>query len=98
MVIELVLLKVKESIDDRDFLRAADAATQVLLRCAGFMRRRLAKGDAREWVDYVEWQSLEEALAAARRFNEAPETHDFNKAIGSGSVVTHHLTVRAAAN
>ncbi len=28
MVIELVLLKVKESIDDRDFLRAADAATQ----------------------------------------------------------------------
>ena len=98
MVIELVSLKVKENIKESDFLRAAEASNIFLSGCTGFVRRRLAKSEAGDWVDYVEWQSLGDALSAAQRFSQAPETRDFNSAIEPGSVVMRHLTIRSTAN
>jgi hypothetical protein len=69
-----------------------------LSECDGFIRRRLAKSDDGEWVDCIEWQSPDYALAAAKRFNEAHETREFNDAIEPGSVVMRHLVTRHLVN
>lgn len=95
-VIELVLLKIKPGVPDSDFLSAASAASGFLKGCKGFICRRLAKGEAGQWIDYVEWHSMEAALAAAEAFNASPVTKAFNDAIEPGSVVMRHLTIRAA--
>lgn len=96
MVIELVTLRSKPGIADGDFLRASNATTKFLLRCKGFLRRRLARSDAGEWLDYLEWESLEDANAAAAQFNRAPETREFNDAIEADSVSMQILTVLSA--
>jgi hypothetical protein len=98
MVIELVSLRVRPTVSDADFVCAADSATTFLSSCPGFVRRRLAKDDVDAWVDYIEWRTREDAVAAAKRFNRAPETRAFSEAIEPGSVVTHHLSVHAAVN
>jgi hypothetical protein len=98
MIIELVLLKIRSNVSELDFLRAAEAATLFLSECDGFIRRRLAESDDGDWVDYIEWQALDDALAAAKRFNQAPETREFNDAIEPGSVVMRHLVTRHLMN
>jgi hypothetical protein len=98
MVIELVSLRLVPSESDESFVRAAEAATAFLRTCQGFLRRRLARGEDGSWVDYVEWDSMQDALSAARQFNHAPETQAFNAAIEAGSVLMRHLTVYAAAD
>lgn len=98
MVIELVSLRIRGNVIEADFVRAAETATRFLSSCTGFIRRRLAKSDAGDWVDYVEWHSLDDALAAAKQFTQAPETRDFHAAIEPGSVTMRHLTTYSAAN
>jgi hypothetical protein len=97
MVIELVSLRCRPSAEE-GFVHAAAGATAFLRTCQGFVRRRLAKGEDGAWVDYVEWESMEDALAAAAQFNQVPETRAFNAAIEPGSVVMRHLAVHAAAD
>jgi len=98
VVIELVSLKLKAGVEESDFLRAAEDVTVFLSQCAGFIRRRLAKSDGEDWIDYVEWRTLPDALSAAKRFNQVPDTQQFNAAIEPGSVVMRHLTVHSAVN
>lgn len=96
MIIELVTLRPKPGIAESDFLRASEATTKFLLRCKGFLRRRLARSEAGEWLDYLEWESLEDAKAAAAQFNRVPETREFNNAIEAQSVFMRILTVLSA--
>jgi hypothetical protein len=98
VVIELVSFATRDDVSEVGFVRVAESANALLRGCAGFIRRRLAKSDAKEWVDDVDWQTVDDALAAARRFNDAPETRAFNTAIRPGSVVMRHLTAHVVAN
>jgi heme-degrading monooxygenase HmoA len=98
MVIELASLRVKHAVNDAEFGRAADRATAFLSGCQGFIRRRLAKSETGDWVDYVEWESRKDALSAAARFNHVPESRSFNEAIEPGSVMMRHLVVHSAVN
>jgi hypothetical protein len=98
MVIELVTLRVKPTVSDAELARAAGAAMLFLSSCRGFVRRRLAKSETGDWVDYVEWETREDALAAAEQFNHVPQTRAFNEAVELGSVVVRHLIVYSSAN
>jgi hypothetical protein len=94
VVIELVMLRTKASVTDEAFLAAAAQAHEFLKGREGFLRRRLAKDEDGKWVDYVEWATMPEALAAARSFNASAATQAFNAAIEPGSVSMRHFTVR----
>jgi heme-degrading monooxygenase HmoA len=94
MVIEVVVFRTRRDVAEADFLRAAAATNTFLSRCEGFIRGRLARNDAGEWIDYIEWRTMAEALAAATRFKDAPETVRFNQAIDAESIIVRHLTVR----
>jgi len=94
VVIELVLLRVRHSVSDEAFLAAAASANDVLTRCRGFLRRRLAKEEHGQWVDYVEWETLPDALAAAEAFSADAAAQPFNAAIEPGSVTMRHCELR----
>jgi hypothetical protein len=93
MVIELVELRIRPELADESFLAAAEVATSLLHEFAGFRARRLAKSTDGLWIDYVEWESMELALEAARRFNADPRAALFNSMIAPGSVTMRHFTV-----
>ena len=97
MVVEVVLFRLEHNTSEADFLRAADLTNKFLSCCKGFIRRRLGESDD-GWIDYVEWQSMADALAAAKQFNESPDTKHFNELIEPGSTVVRHLTVRSEVN
>lgn len=98
MVIELVLLKLKSGVQAETFLPAAEVATEFLKSCQGFKRRRLAKGEDERWVDYLEWETMGDALVGAEQFDRAPATKLFREAIDATSVITRRLAVQAFAN
>jgi heme-degrading monooxygenase HmoA len=98
MVIEVVVFRIRRDVAEPEFLRAAAATNTFLCGCEGFVRRRLARTDDDEWVDYVEWRTMADALVAAKRFADSPDTHRFTAAIDAGSVALRHLTVCVIAN
>jgi hypothetical protein len=98
MVIELVELRIRPELADEDFLAAAEVATALLRELRGFCSRRLAKAADGLWIDYVEWESMELALEAARRFNSDPRASVFNSMIAPGSVTMRHFTVAHSAD
>jgi heme-degrading monooxygenase HmoA len=98
MIVEMVELKVRAEVSEEEFLRAAEAASAFLRTLPGFLRRRLLKGPDEEWVDYVEWASMPEALAAAAAFNGEAATDAFNAALAPGSVRMRHFSIAAEAD
>jgi hypothetical protein len=98
MVIELVELRIRPELTDESFLEAAEVASSLLRELRGFCARRLAKAADGLWIDYVEWESMELALEAARRFNSDPRASVFNSMIAPGSVTMRHFTVAHTAD
>ena len=64
-VAEIVTFRLAEGIGETQFLDAA-RGTEVFVRAApGVIARRLSRGDDGRWTDYVAWDSLASAQAAA---------------------------------
>ena len=72
MVVEMVLMKLRTGVSEPAFLWAAEGTTAFLQACPGFIRRRLAKDAYGQWVDYLEWETMDAARQAAERFHSDP--------------------------
>lgn len=70
-------------------LAAAREAGIFLARQPGFLGRRLARRAEGEWIDVVEWASLDAATAAAQAFYTAPEAAAFMGVIATVSRMSH---------
>ena len=89
-VAEIVTFRLAEGIGETQFLDAA-RGTEVFVRAApGFIARRLSRGDDGRWTDYVEWDSLASAQAAAARIMAEPGAADFIGAIDPESIDMRH--------
>ena len=89
--IELAIFKVKPDMDETSLNAAMAETNRWLVDQPGFVLRRHGVGDGGERVDYVEWQSMDHAMAAAGHFMEAAETRAFMSAIEAGSVSIRHF-------
>ncbi|SON54444.1 Cyclic di-GMP phosphodiesterase response regulator RpfG [Hartmannibacter diazotrophicus] len=97
-VIELQALKLRDGIEEAEFLAAVNAATEFLKTCPGFIRRRLARGAADEWVDYLEWASSGDAREAARRGRHAAGMKAFLSVVEETSPAGPKLLVPSTMN
>jgi hypothetical protein len=84
-VLEQVTFQILEGVTDETFLEAVDQANLFLRAQVGFVMRQ------------VSWESMETALAAARKFNSSPETQDFNRLIKKETPSMSHYNVLSAA-
>jgi hypothetical protein len=91
--IELVLFRLKPHVSEADFLSVLSATTEWLAHQPGFIMRRHGRGDSGERIDYLEWESMEYAKAAAEKFPAAPEIRAFLDAIDPASILTRHFEV-----
>ncbi|WP_421577703.1 hypothetical protein [Shinella sp. M31] len=91
--IELASFRVRLDVDEASLQTAIDETNRWLAIQTGFVLRRHGSGDGRERIDYVEWQRMDHAMAAAERFMAAPETQAYMVAIETGSVSMHHFTL-----
>lgn len=78
------------------FLASAPATMEFLRGCPGFGGRQIAENADGSWIDLLQWDSMDAALAAAVRFNQSPLTAAFNAAIEPGTAVMRHYAIVAA--
>lgn len=94
--IEIVTFRLAGGVDEGAFLGHAEVANRFLGTCAGFVARRLSKGDDGGWVEHVEWESLAEAEEASRKFMEEEALKPFMAAIDPATVVMRHAELKLA--
>ena len=90
-VIEVVLFKLAKGVSDEEFLRTAPASSEFVRRQKGFVARRLSKGDDGTWLEHIEWESLEDAVAASEKFMKEEGLKPMMQAIdGQGAKMGHN--------
>lgn len=95
-VVELVTYQLKPGTEEGPFLAAVEQSNQFLRTCPGFVERRVAREAGLPiWLDMVLWQTMEEAMTAAARFNHVPETETFNSLIDRSSAMMTHFEVHS---
>ena len=58
----------------------------------GFIHRRLLKDGDGNWIDIVDWNSMEEAMHAAEAINGKPLAAQFGELVEPGSAKALHLS------
>jgi hypothetical protein len=92
--IEIVLFKSQPGVTDDQILAVADALQRDVADLPGFLRRRLLKGDDGQWLDMVDWASLEEARQASAIIMQRPSAQEFDALVDGASLQVVHLEPR----
>lgn len=67
-IIETVTFKLNATASEATFLKASPAVTAYLKTCKGYLMRHLSKSTENVWLEYIQWETLEDAQAAAAVF------------------------------
>ena len=90
IVIEAVSFRLVEGVSHEDFLKAVAASEAFIAGNPGFLSRRVSAGADGEWLDYVEWESMEAAMAAGEKFVAEPCVAPLMQAIDQSTLVMRH--------
>lgn len=93
--IELALFKLKPGTSPTDFAAALATTQSWLAQQPGFIRRRHGVSASGEHLDYLEWESMSAAKAAAEAFVTAPELRPFMEAIDMQTASMRHFELAA---
>lgn len=72
IAVEIVHFKVKDGIDEQDFLRVSALMVKELSTLPGFLDRELLKGENGQWADIVHWGTMDHALKATDHVMKLP--------------------------
>lgn len=95
-VIEIVRYRLKSEATSDQAVAAWEKSQSFAKAQPGFIGRRIASTAEGEWIDEVEWKSLEDAHAAASAFNPEtyPELMDLMAVLDQSSMSMTHYTVK----
>lgn len=92
-VLETVTFRLQPGTDPADFLAAAQGTEAPLRHCAGFVSRRLSRGEDGLWADHVVWADGAAALAAVQAMMAHPAFGPFMALIDGASLDMRHAPV-----
>jgi len=91
--VEIVHFRVKTGVPEADFLQAAAKADKALRSLPGFLSRQVSCAENGDWIDYVLWSSMADALEAARVFHTLPDAQDFCGMLDMSQAKMSHLSL-----
>ncbi len=94
LVAEIVTFRLNAGVDEAQFLSDAKATDAIVRAAQGFITRTLSKGGDGVWTDYILWQTLADAQAAAKTVVNDPAFAPFGQAIDFETVVMRHEAVQ----
>ncbi|UZD90589.1 antibiotic biosynthesis monooxygenase family protein [Cognatishimia activa] len=94
-VIETVRYRLKEGATTEAAVAAWEESQSFARAQKGFLARKIAVTDEGEFLDHVEWASMDDAKAAASNFDPGkyPELLGLVKVLDESSMVMTHYTV-----
>ena len=90
--VEVVLFRANPGVGDEEIMEVADALQREVEAFSGYIGRCLLKSEDGEWIDLVDWTSLDGALEASRAILERPVAQAFEALVDGESVRILHLT------
>lgn len=97
-IIECVLFKLNDGVTKEEFISAAEKSNQFVASQPGFVTRRLSCSEEGQWLDHIEWQSMESAKNAAEKIGSDESALPFISLIDGPSVSMFHLGLEVAVN
>ncbi len=97
-VIEIVRYRIKSTATPEQAVAAWEKSQGFAKDQKGFLGRRIATTEEGEWIDEVEWASMEDAKAAAKAFNPEnhPELMDLMAVLDETSISMTHYTIQGS--
>jgi hypothetical protein len=92
--VEVVFYSARPGVSDDQILEASAALQRDVEQCSGYIDRWLLKHDEGQWLDIVDWSSLDEALSAADVIMERPAAQEFMSLIEPESIRVMHFALR----
>lgn len=91
--LEIAVYELNKEVTARDYNQAREKIKPFLYQCPGFISLITFSDLKQENIrlDYVHWESLEQALAAAKAFESDPQTSEFMNLIGKPIHFGHFL-------
>ena len=96
-VVEIVTFKLSRQAKDDEFLAASNAATQFARTQPGFVYRSLTRAEDGLWMDYVQWDTMENAMAAMNAFPKDEGVKPMMQMIDEDTVTVGHHALMASA-
>lgn len=98
-VYEIVVFKTKDGVTPEQAIESARALQPILDAYPGYVRRELIQSGENQWVDWVVWESMEQAMFAANDIMSKPEAVSIMSVIDEQEVtIVHGHTVFEATN
>lgn len=97
-VIETVTFKLNDGVSRQDFALAANDMNAFVTSCPGFIARRLSCGHDGEWIEHIEWETMEAAKQAAAAFSSVESNRGAMSAIDSSTVKLTHTELEISLN
>lgn len=91
-IIETVTFKLAENVSHAAFLDTLPAVNTFIQSLDGFISRRLSQAEDGEWLDVIEWTSMEDAKSASDAFVKHEGCGPFMAAMDTTSI---HMTHRS---
>ena len=89
--IEVVMFRAQPGVSDAQILEAADVLQRDVEEFGGYISRRLLKSEDGQWLDIVDWTSLDEARQAGEAIMQRPSAQRFDALVDAESVKVFHL-------
>ncbi len=90
-VVELVIWKAKKDFTEGEVLERAKAVNKFIASRPGFLYRDLAKNENGEWLDFLYWDSMENAEVAAKAAQGSRLCHPFFETIDMEAMKFYHF-------
>ncbi len=91
--VEIVHFRLKSDVSEADFLQATAKADRAIGSLGGFISRHVSRDENGNWIDYVLWESMTEALDAAQIFHTLPDAQEFCSMLDMSQTRMSHLSL-----
>lgn len=95
--VEVTVFDVRQGIEAEEVMRRAGEAAAALKACGGFVQRLVSRDESGQWVDIVQWESMEALLRAQAECAGRAEIAAFAAAMEPGALVLRQETPEPAA-
>ena len=92
-VIEVVIYEQKKGVTDEMILNQSQKLQEVIVNLKGLISRKLAKSPNGQWMDYVLWHTMEDAVSAGKVIEENDSSSAFMSLVKAESISMTHYTV-----
>ena len=96
--VEIITFKLVENVSETEFLKASDVAGAFIAAKPGFVLRRLTKSSDGVYMDYVIWQTKDNATDAMTASMQEASLVPFIQSIDEKSMKIDHQTLISSMN